>query len=194
MTTLEKALHITKSIFASSGYDGVSMRKIAEKMNIVPSVLYYHFQDKNHLLRMMFDTINTELGEKRKDLSPKKSFMEMLKQRIEFQIDNAESIVAVLRYFIHFRTSFPKNKYGFVPLKAYLHIQEVLEFGQKNGEIRQINIQRESKIITHAINGFLLEYYPSTPRGKEKKELINGIAEFIHRSVCIQTTNARGAI
>lgn len=183
MDTTKKAIHFAKTIFASSGYDGVSMRKIAAKMNIVPSVLYYHFKDKNELLRVMFDSTNTELGIKRSKLPQKNTFLDLLKQRIEFQIDNAEDIVAVLRYFLQFRTTFPKNEYGFVPVKAYLHIQEVLEYGEKCGELRVKNIQKEAKIITHAINGFLLEYYPKTPTGKEKTNLVNDIADFIFRAV-----------
>ncbi len=183
MNTHSKALNIAKKIFASSGYDGVSMRRIAAKMNIVPSVLYYHFKDKNELLRVMFDSINTDLGIRRNKLPPQNTFLDMLKQRIEFQIDNAEEIVTVLRYFLHFRTTFPQNEYGFVPVKAYLHIQEVLEFGEKRGELGVKNIQKEAKIITHAINGFLLEYYPKTPTGKEKKVLVNDIADFIYRAV-----------
>ena len=107
----------------------------------------------------------------------------MLKQRIEFQIDHAGEVVAVLKFYLAYRDIFPKIKSGYIPDKAYQHIEEVLERGVKSGEFIDLDVRKEAKVITHAINGFLLEYYPKAPRGKEKSELIDSIHAFIIRSI-----------
>ena len=146
-------------------------------------VMYHYFPDKDALLKEMFDTLNSSLGNKRARLPVAHNASEMLKQRIEFQLDNAEAIVAVLKYYLAYRKTFPKFKEGYVPDKSSLHIEEVLERGTASNEFISPDIKKDAKVITHAINGYLLEYYPHIPKGKEKVELINTIHQFLIRSL-----------
>jgi hypothetical protein len=94
-------------------------------------------------------------------------------------LDNAEKIVAVLKYYFAFRNTFTKHKNGFIPDKSSLHMEEVLHFAQKQGEYDKRNIKDDAKVMTHAINGFLLEYYPHKVEGKEKTDLTNSIYNFL---------------
>lgn len=181
--TKQLVLQKTTALFASGGYESFSMRTLAEQIPIAPSVLYHHFKDKDALLKEMFDHLNTLLGKKRAQLPIPDSAAEMLKQRIAFQIDNQEAIVAVLKYYLAYRKSFKRFKNGFVPDKSALHIEEVLLFGIDRGEFTISDIDDDAKVITHAINGFLLEYYPYTPKGKEKAELVNRIHDFLLRAL-----------
>ena len=183
MSTKEKIIKKASVLFAQNGYDAFNIRLLAESIPLAPSVLYHHFKDKDELLKTMFDNLNTHLGKKRTELPHLTSASETLKQRIIFQLDNAQEIVAVLKYFIAYRKKFPKFKGGFVPDKSSLHIEEVLEFGVKSGEFYSPNIQQDAKVITHAINGFLLEYYPDTPKGKEKEKLVENIYQFLIRAL-----------
>ena len=185
MSTTSKEIILKKAlkIFAKDGYDGLSMRILAESIPVVPSVLYHHFTDKDSLLKSMFDHLNSELGKKRAKLPIPLTASEMLRQRIIFQLDNAEEIVAVLKYYLAYRKRFPQLKTGFVPEKAYLHIEEVLSYGVQTGEFHSLNIQKDAKVITHAINGFLLEYFPDTPKGNEKASLVENTHQFFIRSL-----------
>lgn len=176
---LQKAVHS----FALNGYAGFSIRILAEQIPIAPSVIYHHFEDKDALLKEMFNQLNKSLGNKRSKLPKLSTASEMFRQRIEFQIDNQESIVAVLKYYLAYRDTFKKFKNGFVPDKSALHIEEVLRFGIETKEFFIENLEDDAKVITHAINGFLLEYYPHTPKGKEKKELIDRIFSFLIRAL-----------
>ena len=178
-----KILKQASILFASEGYEGLSMRTVAGKTRIAPSVLYYYFKDKDTLLKAMFDFINTNLGIERAKLVKPKTTSAMLKQRIEFQLDHAEEIVAVLKFYLTYRRKFKKLPTGFVPDKAYLHIEEVLTYGIEKKEIEPTNIQEQAKVITHAINGFLLEYYPSIPTDREKHQLIDIIHKFLWRAI-----------
>lgn len=170
-------------IFAEGGYHTFSIRSLAKKINISPSVIYHYFKSEDELLKAMFDYINTQLGQKRKALIPTKTAEQMMKQRIEFQLDNAEMIVAVLKYYLNYRNNFSKFKNGFVPDKSSLHIEEVLKFGMETKEFRVDNLEDEAKVITHAINGFLLEYFPYKPQGSEKIQLINRINKFLMKAL-----------
>jgi AcrR family transcriptional regulator len=176
---LKKAVHT----FAQNGYEGFSIRILAEQIPIAPSVVYHHFKDKDALLKEMFDQLNKNLGSKRSKLPNVTTASAMLRQRIEFQIDNQESIVAVLKYYLAYRDTFKRFKNGFVPDKSALHIEEVLQYGLETKEFFVENLEDDAKVITHAINGFLLEYYPHIPKGKEKKELVDRIFNFLIRAL-----------
>ena len=47
--TREKILDAARELFVSEGYEGVSMRKVAEKIEYSPTAIYVHFADKNEL-------------------------------------------------------------------------------------------------------------------------------------------------
>ena len=183
MDTKEKILNNATDIFALSGYQGLSMRTLAKQTGITQSVLYHYFDSKDSLLEELFKFLNTQLGLKRKTLKNLKSASAMLKQRIGFQLDNAREIVAVLKYFIHNRTSFPKFEGGFTPDKTSLHMEEVLKLGKQTSEFKVYNIKEQAKVMTHAVNGYLLEYFPYNLRNEEKKKLVNSIFRFLYNGL-----------
>jgi len=47
--TREKILDAARELFATEGYEGVSMRKVAEKIEYSPTAIYVHFPDKESL-------------------------------------------------------------------------------------------------------------------------------------------------
>jgi AcrR family transcriptional regulator len=51
-----KILDAARELFAAQGYEAVTMRKIAEKIEYAPTAIYLHFQDKDALLRELCDT------------------------------------------------------------------------------------------------------------------------------------------
>jgi len=185
MTNIQRTVLLEKTveIFAETGYDSFSIRKLAKSIPITPSVIYHYFKNEDELLRAMFDYANTTLGQERAKLPKPRSASKMLKQRIEFQLDHSEKIVAVLKYYLAYRKSFERFEDGFVPDKSSLHIEEVLEYGVETGEFSVENLKDDAKVITHAINGFLLEYYPYQPKGAEKRKLVEKIYSFLFRSL-----------
>lgn len=183
MKTKERIAQKGLKIFARHGADGLSMRKLADKTGITQSVIYHHFENKDVLLKYIFDSTNTLLGKRRSKLAETRTSSEMMRQRIEFQLDHAEEIVAILKYYLAYRKQFPKFKSGYVPDKTSLHIEEVLERGVASKEFIKLDVEKEAKVITHAINGFLLEFYPKKPENNERDKLVDSIHNFIIRSV-----------
>ncbi len=173
------------SLFALSGYEGFSMRLLSEKTGLGLSSIYHFFKDKDVLLTEIFNQVNTNLGVLRAELPERRSASATLKDRIEFQFKHIEEVVFVLKYYLHFRENYPHHSGGFLPPKAYLHIDEVLYKGLKTGEfgIKPECLEEESKVVAHAINGFLLEYYPYKPNGAELTKLVNSIHKFLMRSL-----------
>lgn len=183
MNTQEKILAKAVKIFAREGAAGLSMRKLALETGIAASVIYHHYQNKEKLMQQIFIQISSRLGVLRRALPKVDSVDALLKQRIEFQIDHAEEVVAVLKYYLANRKMFIKTETGFVPDNAYLHIEEVLLRGIESGDFIQMDVKAEAKVIAHAINGFLLEYYPYKPTSSEKQQLVDNLYRFVIRSI-----------
>ena len=50
-----RILDAARELFALEGYDAVTMRKIAERIEYSPTAIYFHFRDKQTLLRDLVD-------------------------------------------------------------------------------------------------------------------------------------------
>lgn len=181
--TKQQILTEAMQLFALQGTEGVSMRILADKVGISSSVIYHHFPDKNVLLKEAYDVTNLQLGKYRRELPQTSNASEMLKQRIYFQLDHADKIVFILKYFLSQRLHLQKVKNGYVPDKATKHIEEVLAFGKSTGEFYVEDIEKDAKVMTHAINGFVLEFFPATLTKKEKKSLVTLIQKFLLRAL-----------
>lgn len=187
MTAATKIIILNKSkhLFAQHGYEGFSIRILSKESGVGLSSIYHFFEDKDQILAELFKQVGKELGQKRQALPARKSAVAMLKDRINFQFTNIEDVVFVLKYYLHFRPQFLRLDSGYIPSKAYLHIDEVLRFGIQTSEfaITEADVEKQSKVIAHAINGFLLEYYPSPPKGKELKSVVASIHSFLIRGL-----------
>lgn len=187
MTTHSKAIITskTKTLFAINGYEGFTIRILAKESGVGISSIYHFFEDKDVLLKCVFDDVSKQLGNERSKLIKRRTASQMLYDRIVFQFTHIEEVVYVLKYYLHFRKEFLKLDSGYTPSKAYLHIDEVLRFGVETGEFEfsASEINEESKVIAHAINGFLLEYYPEVPTKSELKKVTATLHRFLMRSL-----------
>jgi AcrR family transcriptional regulator len=52
----DSILDAARTLFAEQGYEAVTMRKIAERIEYSPTAIYFHFKDKQALLRELCDT------------------------------------------------------------------------------------------------------------------------------------------
>ncbi len=183
--TRHTILKKSKQLFAVNGYEGFSIRTLAKESGIGISSIYHFFSDKDEILKDIFDTTSKELGVQRALLPESDSASEMLMSRVVFQFNHIEDVVYLLKYYLHFRPNYLKLESGYIPNKGYLHVEEVLRFGVDSGEfyIEQSEIEKQAKVIAHAINGFLLEYYPETPKGSELVDVTKSIHSFLIRSL-----------
>jgi AcrR family transcriptional regulator len=183
MKTLQNIQTNAMKIFSAAGYDGLSIRTLAREAGISLSNMYHYYADKDQLLRDLFDSINLDLGRERFALAKPEAAAARLRQIIEFQFTHAKEVSFVLKYYLHFRERFKLKDGGFIPEKGYKHIVEVLEYGVQRGEFPQMDIMKEARVITHAINGFVLEYYPVVPKGEALAAVVDSLHEFIIRSI-----------
>ncbi len=183
--TKQRIEFTARSLFARVGYEGFSMRLLAHECGVSLSSLYHFFKDKDDILKHIYTMTNRQLGLQRGALDEGETMSDMLWKRIEFQFEHIEEVVFVLKYYLHFRSSFEKNNEGHLPHKSALHIEEVLRRGIRDGNIviAEDEILQEAKIVAHVINGFLLEYFPDSTEPSERTQLIDSMHGFILRAL-----------
>lgn len=174
-----------KQLFATYGYDGVSMRTLAQESGVGLSSIYHFFKDKDVLLKEVYLDTNRQLGMSREALPARQTAEHMLAQLIDFQFKHIEDVVYVLKYYLHFRHDFALLPTKTLPAKSVLHVEEVLRKGIETGEftIEERDIAAKAKVVAHTINGYLLEYYPDAPDGEERREMIDDIVSFSVRGL-----------
>lgn len=172
-------------LFAQCGYDGVSMRILAQESGVGLSSIYHFFKDKDVLLKDIYLATNHHLGLERQALPEQPTAQRMLAQLIDFQFNHIEDVVYVLKYYLHFRHDFAVLPTKTLPVKSVLHVEEVIQKGIVTGEfhVAASEITDQAKVVAHTINGYLLEYYPDVPHGAERRKMIDDIVSFTMRGL-----------
>ena len=103
----EKILDAARELFVTYGYDGVTMRKVAERIEYSPTAIYLHFADKESLFREVCYQDFHSLSEAFRDLvkieDPGERLSACGRTYVEFAVANPN------HYRLMFMTSHPKS-------------------------------------------------------------------------------------
>lgn len=187
-TTKQKILDCARTLFARDGYEGLSMRALAKESGVGLSSIYHFFADKDALLKELFKTVSEYLEAERATLPKRSKARDMLSDRIRFHFTHIESVVCILKYYMHFKPQVIQLRSDLVPTNAYIRMKDVIAHGVETGEFASDSVEDDARLITHLVNGFLLEYYPRQPSGKELTRLVDTLAGFIIRALTPKTT------
>jgi AcrR family transcriptional regulator len=61
--TRERILDVSRELFTEQGYDGTSLREIADELGFTKAALYYHFQSKEEILRALLEPVEAVIDE-----------------------------------------------------------------------------------------------------------------------------------
>ena len=89
----EEILDAARTLFVKDGYDQVSIRKIADKIEYAPGTIYLYFRDKAAILDQICDETFSKLARKmdainRDDADPLESLRRGLRTFIQFGVEN----------------------------------------------------------------------------------------------------------
>jgi len=157
-TTHDKILEVSAKIFAEKGYNGTSMREIAEALEITKAALYYHFPGKEEIFSACLTHFVDRLVIKLEDLAESdQPLWEKLKLLIygmcNFSTDSPK-IHLLFKQVVS--RSFDKEL-DMEMLHSYFKrqqkaIQTIIEKGVKNGELRN---DIPVNLMTAAISGMI---------------------------------------
>lgn len=94
-TTRDKILDAARELFGQLGYDGVSMRQVAEKIEYSPTAIYVHFADKEDLFH---ELCNEDFARLAAEF-----------QSTELPADPVERIKQIGRSYIEFGIRYPNH-------------------------------------------------------------------------------------
>jgi len=101
----EKILDAARELFVTEGYEAVSMRRVAKKIEYSPTAIYVYFADKNELFHELC----------RQDFARLQEVM----QSAEMSADPIERLRQIGRSYIEFGVRFP-NHYVFMFMTPHL--------------------------------------------------------------------------
>jgi len=128
LATREKILDAARDMFTQKGYDAVTMRAIAERIEYTPTAIYHHFKNKHALL--------TELS--------RSDFRELARHFNSGKIpaDPVERVVAVGEAYLRFAMKHP-SQYRFMFMTVIPKIEHEAET-RDNPEVGAYAFLRES--------------------------------------------------
>ncbi len=89
-----KILDAARELFAAEGYEAVTMRKIAERIEYSPTAIYGHFKDKNALIRELCENDFLTFAQKFAEFLSIEDPLERLRLAgdayVDFAIDNPQ--------------------------------------------------------------------------------------------------------
>lgn len=61
--TRERILAVANELFTEQGYEGTSLREIADRLDITKAALYYHFRSKDEILQTLLEPFDVVINE-----------------------------------------------------------------------------------------------------------------------------------
>ncbi|NSL51311.1 forespore capture DNA-binding protein RefZ [Calidifontibacillus erzurumensis] len=142
--TKQKVFDAAVSIFNSKGYNGTSVREIAEKANVNIALISYYFKGKKGLLEELFISFLEQylvvLGDafKKVDVLPAKSVLcNMVTAVLKFQSENHQ-LARLVHREITLDTMLVREIMSTYLTKEKYFFQTVLEVGMKQKEFRKL--------------------------------------------------------
>ena len=158
---LKSATHL----FVANGFNGVSMREIAEASQMTKAALYYHFKDKEDLISEIFIRFLAEMELEirkilKKELSTRQKIWNFITKIMYQSPENLGVIHLVFIESAHLDLKFRQEigqKYHALFLGS---IEEILDEGIKKNEIGPINTKQVSQLLFGMLYAF---FHPQQP-------------------------------
>ncbi len=115
----QEILAAAREVFAREGYESVSMRKIADKIEYSPTTIYLYFHDKREIIKELCDEMFALLSKK----------LDKVMQAVE---DPVERLKAGLRVYIEFGLKHPDH-YRVTLMTRREHSESCEEFRTSSG-------------------------------------------------------------
>ena len=181
----QQILVAARELFVNEGYDNLSMRKIANKIEYSPTTIYLYFKDKADLLNSvcqetLLNLLNTLEQLKREKSDPIETLRKSGQAYVEFGLKYPQDYK--LTFVI--RPQFQKGlglEEGSVGEKVFNYLREMVSECIQQKKFREMDIETTGQVLWSAVHGvtLLLIDFPDFP-WTEKDKLIDTV---IHTTI-----------
>ena len=181
----QRILIAARELFVNEGYDNLSMRKIANKIEYSPTTIYLYFKDKADLLNSvcqetLLNLLNTLEQLKREESDPVEALRKSGQAYVKFGLKYPQDYK--LTFVI--RPQFQKGlglEEGSVGEKVFNYLREMVSECIQQKKFREMDIETTGQVLWAAVHGvtLLLIDFPDFP-WTEKDKLIDTV---IHTTI-----------
>ena len=187
--TKKRILDVATEEFATLGYSGLSMNKLAEKLKINKAMIYYYFKDKRNLYDEVISSI-IELNEEEKkeilnsSLEAKEKFKRYIKQYTKTINNNPNIIPLTLREMANFDLGIENNIPNSIEQELVLMKQIILQLNLKE-KYKDIDFYELKAMIIGTISSYYsmqktpLKLSNIKDFDKNDTKILNYVEEFI---------------
>lgn len=176
-------LDAARDLFVRDGYENVSMRRIADKIEYSPTTIYLYFQDKSQLLYCICEETFARLVKEFEGLQTQSSDpVDCLRRGMRAYIQFG------LKYPNHYKVTFISHPEHHEPdtylspesmgMKAFGFLPKLVGEAVRQGRFRQVDVAATSQMLWAAIHGVtsLLIVHPDFP-WVNRNQLIDGMID-----------------
>lgn len=186
--TKKRILDVATEEFATLGYSGLSMNKLAEKLKINKAMIYYYFKDKRNLYDEVISSI-IELNEEEKEilnssLEAKEKFKRYIKLYTKTISNNPNIIPLTLREMANFDLGIENNIPNSIEQELVLMKQIILQLNLKE-KYKDIDFYELKAMIIGTISSYYsmqktpLKLSNIKDFDKNDTKILNYVEEFI---------------
>ena len=165
----ELILQEATRLFVKQGYNGISMREIAEACHMTKAALYYHFKDKEDLLHSIFTTYLEKLSSHILETGSQNGNTRSRLTNLVYEIfeQSPENRAVLHLMFVelpHLDKEFQQEIGSLYHSQFQGTIETILELGIRNNEIRPV----EPRIAARLLIGMMYPLFH--PRNLEQEQ------------------------
>jgi AcrR family transcriptional regulator len=161
--TPDRILEEATRLFVKSGYNGISMREIAEAVGVSKAGLYYHFKDKEDLflaiLTANLDRIESQIQAARREGATARDQISRMMRSIMEQAPSQRAIIRLASQEMGHLSRAARARFGRLYQARFINqVEEILSAGIERGELRAVDIRTATWILLGMAYPFL---YPA---------------------------------
>jgi len=179
----EEIMEAARTLFVQEGYNSVSMRKIAEKIEYSPTTIYLYFKDKQDLIHNLCQSTFAKLvaildGISQDSSDPVGNLKRAARAYIEFGLENpSHYLVTFVIPHTHGEMT-PEEIENSMGMRAFHGLRMMVAECIRQGKFRPVDIEATSQCLWAAMHGLtsLLIVHTDFP-WIEKDKLIDQMLE-----------------
>jgi AcrR family transcriptional regulator len=156
----QEILDAARDILVRDGYDNLSMRKVADKIDYSPTAIYLHFKDRDELVFCVCEEFMAGLLNEMKEIigrtpDPLAALRKMLRRYIEFGLANQQQYLAT---FVIPHANTPEVEARFtepttMSMQGFGLLVQVVGEGVRQKRLKRIDVEAATRALWAGVHG-----------------------------------------
>jgi AcrR family transcriptional regulator len=158
----DRILKTARQLLPRYGYNGVSIRAIAEKARLTTGAIYFHFKDKKEIYRTIcFEAIDTLISRFREGIrsrkTPSQKLISTFDSYIDFFYNNRDHYNILMEYKAHYHTGESGHDLEIARKMSEMTdlMEETIRSGVSDGSFRDVDPRMLALLLAAVTEGML---------------------------------------